>query len=707
MQEALDTGLLPVRRVPVIVQAEMAECGLACLAMVMSSYGRDVPLSTLRKSYPVSSRGLSFFDMQEICTAEGLQMTAYEAGGDDLEPLRLPAVVHWDQNHYVVLTEMKFGRSVVVHDPAQGQLRYTWKAFLEHYSGFVAEIVPTPSFKRETVTGQASAWSVLRAVGTYRPLLTKLLVLSLFLELALLVSPLFLQSVVDEVLPVRDARLLFTLAAGFICVTLVKVTAKLARDWMGMAISGLVNASFKSSVFSHMLHLPLSWFDKRGLGIITTRFSSLASIQDIVSGGIVTMLIDAFLAIVMLGVMLAYSPMLAGVTVAVSLLTLLGTFLVQGAYTRANNEHIHAAGKEQNVLMEIIGGIAAVKFFGREAQQQRVFDAAMMRAENRSLDSLRLKTLHGATTFTIQALEEIVVVSLAAYLALEGSLSVGAMFGFYAYKQVFSTKMSGVAHAMMQIRLLRLHAETVGDITSSEREPAPKGAIQVSSRPALHVRHLTFRYPGASHHTLQGFNLEVAPGEVVGITGPSGAGKTTLLKLLTGALVPDSGAIFIDSIDITKLPPKDYRTVMSVVLQEDSLFTGTLLENITMFDPRPDPVRVIEAAMAAALHEDVLDMPMQYHMHIFASSPSLSGGQKQRLLLARAFYKNAPLLILDEATSHLDVQREKAVAQAIRDRGMTTVVVAHRQETLAGCDRVVRIEKLACELETSEEALEA
>lgn len=694
MAEALDTGLLPRRGVPVILQAEVSECGLACVAMVLGAYGRDVPLSTLRKEHPVSHHGMSVFELQQVCSAQGLQMTAYEAEPQELEPLRLPAIAYWDRNHYVVITRLRVGRDVIVHDPGVGQLSYSWKEFCEHYSGIVAEAVPAPNFKKESVAGQVSAWSVLRLAGTYKALLFKLLLLSLFLEIAVLVSPLFLQTVVDQVLPVRDERLLFTLAFGFVCVTLVKVTARISRDWMGMALSGFLNASFKSSVFSHMLNLPLSWFDKRGLGLITTRFVSVSQIRDILSEGLVTMLIDALLAVLMLVVMLLYSPVLALVTLVVSLLTLLATLIVQGAYTRANTELIQASAKEQNSLIEIVTGIAAVKFFGREAQQQRVYEAAMMRTENRNLDALRLKTLHGATTFTVQSLEEIVVISLAAYMALNNELTVGAMFGFYAYKQIFSTKMSAVADALMQLRLLRLHAETVGDILASDREPPPKGPLQVSAKPTLSLRELTYRYPGSETHTLLGFSLEVGRGEIVGVTGPSGAGKSTLLKLLTGALQPDSGQILVDGVDITRMPPKDYRTALSVVLQDDSIFTGTVMENITMFEPVPDSKRAAEAAKAAALHDDILDMPMQYQTHIFAGSPALSGGQRQRLLLARAFYKNAPVLVLDEATSHLDVVREKQVVQAIRERAMTTLMVAHRKETLDGCDRVVRLEKL-------------
>lgn len=695
MQEALDTGLMLRRKVPMVLQSETSECGLACLAMCMGAHGRMVTLPNLRNRHPASSRGMSLAEMTDVAQAEGMELLAFEVPPEGLEEMRLPAVLHWDANHYVVLVSLKVGRRAVIHDPAVGVRTLSWSEFCSAYSGIAAEVLPAAHFQKVQEKSRVSLWSLLATVPNYQSLISKLFLLAFMLEASVLLAPLFLQNVVDQVLPVRDPKLLFTLAASFCGIALIRVAASLSRSWTSMALTGYMTAGMKGAVFSHALRLPMAWFDKRGVGTVLSRFNSLNRVRDIAGNDIVLATIDLVLALAMLGVMFLYAPVLALVSSVVALTVVLVSVAVQAPYTRAVNESIAADAQEASVLIESISGAAAVKFFGTEGFQRRSYLAAVLRSSNRLLDLHRLGILLRTSQGAMTALEEIVIVSLAGYMVMSGSLSLGTMFGFYAYKQIFSVKLTALVNAFMNVRELKLHAENVGDVTFAEPEEPASQPLQADGKPSLSFENIDFAYEGAEDYLLRNFSLTIESGEIVGVTGASGGGKSTLVKILLGALKPRAGVVRIAGVNVTDKAPGNYRPLLSVVMQFDSLFTGTLLQNITMFEEYPDLERARQAVHDAQFEDDVQQFPMGLNSLVSGINPTLSGGQRQRLLLARAFYKDAPILILDEATSALDVTKEVKVAEAIRRKGLTTLIVAHREETLRRCDRVVTVGPMA------------
>lgn len=691
MPEALDTGLSMRRKVPLVLQSEAAECGLACLAMCMATHGRQVTLASLRNRHPASARGMTLAEMTDLAQAEGMELLAFEVAPEGLEEMRLPAILHWEANHYVVLVSMKAGRRVVLNDPAIGVRTLSWSDFCNGYSGIAAEVLPAAHFQKVKEKSRVSLWSLLATVPNYQSLVTKLFLLALMLEVSVLLAPLYLQNVVDQVLPTRDAKLLFTLAASFCGIALIRVAATLSRSWTSMALTGYMTAGMKGAVFSHALRLPVAWFDKRGVGTVLSRFNSLNRVRDIAGNDIVLASIDLVLALLMLAVMFLYAPGLALVSSVVALALVAVSVAVQAPYSRAVNESIAADAQEAGVLIESISGAAAVKFFGTENFQRRSYLSAVLRSSNRMLDLHRLGILLRTSQGALTALEEIVIVSLAGYMVMSGELSLGTMFGFYAYKQIFSVKLTALVTAFMNVRELKLHAENVGDVTFAQPEEPVSQPLQTDGQPSLSFENIDFAYEGAEDYLLRNFSLRVEPGEIVGVTGASGGGKSTLVKILLGALKPRAGVVRIAGVNVTDKPPGLYRPLLSVVMQADSLFTGTLLQNITMFEERPDLARARQAVLDAQFEHDVAQFPMGLNSTISGINPTLSGGQRQRLLLARAFYKNAPILVLDEATSALDVAREIKVAEAIRRKGLTTLIVAHREETLRRCDRVVTL----------------
>jgi len=689
--EQLGTHLFERRKTPMVLQSEAMECGLACLSMTMATFGRVLDLGALREKHPVSLRGMSVARLMDVADKEGFLMTAYESGAADLAPLKLPGILHWKGQHFVVLTQYQEGKRVTIHDPAVGIRHLTWPQFEEGFSGVACELEPLASMKQESKSSRLPVFSLVKQTYGYGSMLTKMVLLALLAEALLLVSPLFLQTVVDEVIPVRDHRLLWALGVGFAGLALLKAGLNLVRSWLGMALSGMVSLTMKQTTFRHMLRLPLSWFEKRGVGTVTARFHSLDSIRSVLTDNVLMTVVDAIVAVIMVGVLLFYEWRLALLTLAFSAVTLGVTLWMYRRYAVAAAEGIAADAEENRALVEAVTAMPAVKMFGQELRQAQGFRRTIMASTNRMLDMMRIRTWHSSIESIVAALGDIAIVAASAYLVLSESISLGLMFGFYAYRQILSDKLHSLSGSYFQFRVLSVYASNVADVLLSPAEDETAQTLAVGPKPSLEFRDVTFTYEEADSPILANFQLKVAPGEIVGVTGRSGGGKSTLIKLLTGSLVPQQGAIYLGAASLTGVPPKQVREHMAVVLQSDHLFTGTLLENITMFDPSPDLDRVKAAVDDAALVADLGQMPAGLNTYILGHAPTLSGGQRQRIMLARAFYKEAAILVLDEATSALDVENEIHICEAIRRKGLTTLLVAHRQETLARCDRVVSL----------------
>jgi ATP-binding cassette, subfamily B, bacterial CvaB/MchF/RaxB len=685
----LDTALIERRKTPVVLQSEAMECGLASLCMVMATFGRNLDLTILRERYPASMRGVSIARLGEIAEQEGFLLTAYQAQADQMAELKLPGVLHWKGNHFVVLTEYKAGKSVTLHDPAIGLRKLTWEDFVEGFSGACCELEPLATMKKEVKKQRLSVFTLLKKTHGYGAMLLKMGVVALLLEILLMVSPMFLQTVVDEVIPVGDDKLLWSLAIGFAGVAIFKAAVNLVHGWLGMALTGMLAMVMKVMTFRHLLRLPLTWFEKRGVGTVTARFGSLHRMREVLSDNVLLALVDSLVAIVMVAVLLLYEWRLALITFVVAALSFTATYFLFKRYQLAASEGVLADAEENRVLVETVGAIPAVKMFGQELRQLQNYRMRVVESTNRMLGMLRVKTWHSSVQMLLSAVGDVVIVASASLLVLQGSLSLGVMFGFYAYKQILADKVTALANAYFNFRLLSVYSDAVADVLLSPEEETASKKLNVGAQPALHFENVCFTYDEADHPTLDNFCLTVKPGEVVAVTGPSGGGKSTLVKLLTGSLKPSRGSIRLDNEELVGVPPASVREHLGVVLQQDHLLTGTLLENITMFESNPDMERVHQAVKDAAFQEVVDSIPTGLNTFILGHAPTLSGGQKQRLTLARAFYKNAAVLVLDEATSALDVEREIHVCDAIRRKGMTTLMVAHRQETLARCDRVV------------------
>ena len=335
----------------------------------------------------------------------------------------------------------------------------------------------------------------------------------------------------------------------------------------------------------------------------------------------------------------------------------------------------------------------SIKLFSREGQRQTLYENLLIDRVNADIKTQRIAIGFQSANLLIFGIENIIVIYLGARLVLDGGFSIGMLFAFIGYKLQFTQRAAGLIDKGIELRMLNLHAERIADIALTPREQAGltgvAGSATLPTDAKIDIRNLTFRYSAHDKPVIENLTMEVNPGEIVAITGPSGCGKTTLMKIMLGLLKPEHGEVLIGGQDIHRIDPQHYRNLLGTVMQDDTLFAGSLMDNITFFDPVADQQRAMAAAALSAIHEDIARMPMQYNTLIGDMGSTLSGGQRQRVILARALYKQPRILLLDEATSHVDVTQEKAINEILKQLGMTIVLIAHRPETIAAAHRVV------------------
>lgn len=674
----------------VILQTEAAECGLACLAMVAGAHGQHVALRELRSRYQVSMKGASLSRIIAIAGKMGFQTRALRLDLDDLTQLKTPCILHWNLNHFVVLAKAD-KRKVTILDPAFGKRVLSYAELSEHFTGVALELVPAADFTPQAATPSISARQLTgRVTGLWRAL-GLILALSVALQVFVVLAPFFMQWVVDQVLVSADRDLLTVLGLGFGFVLLLQAGIGLLRGWSVVYLSSRLGLQWMGNVFAHLLRLPLDFFEKRHLGDVVSRMGSVQTIQRTLTTSFVEALIDGLMAVVTLAMMMIYSWKLA-------LVTLLAVGLYLGLRSvafrpvrNATEQQLVAAAKQQSHLLESIRGMQSVKVAGCEQVRRAGYANLMNDTINRDVGLAKLGLGFTGASQVIFGLERVAVIWIGAVLALQNVFSVGMLIAYLAYKDQFAQRVGALIDKWIEFRMLRLHGERLADIVLTPPEADVSDALELPP-PAItriEVQGLSFRYAESEPWVLKDCSFTVEEGEAIAIVGASGCGKTTLVKLMLGLLKPSEGNISVGGQCITKLGMQNYRSLVGAVMQDDQLFAGSVSDNIAFGEEGFDPERVEAAARLAAVHDEIAAMPMGYHSLIGDMGTTLSGGQKQRVILARALYRNPRLLFLDEATSHLDVERERLVNDAVRQMKLTKVIIAHRPETIASADRVL------------------
>jgi len=681
------------RRVPLLTQMNMVECGLACLAMILSYYGRPTSISELRTRCGVGRDGLSALSLVRAARNYGLKVRAVSLQESDFSSVRLPAIIHWEFKHFLVV-EYWSRKYVRIVDPAKGRRKLSCAEFDAGFTGVVIMLEPDVHFDRQAIPSRGSLREYLLAYVKLNPMtLVQVAAISLVLQGFGLVLPLATKFVVDQVLPLRMDDILVLLAGGMVILVFSQMVTALLRECLLVYLRARIDIHMMRSFLEHLLLLPYTFFQQHASGDLLARMGSNTVIRDVFSNQLISTMLDSSMVTIYLCILLWQSLPFAVLTLAIGLLQVILLLCTNRTARDLASRELVAQGKSQSYMAETLVGIASLKAAGAEHRALGCWSDLFLEQLNISVRRSYFSAVVNTVMSALRSLSPLALLWMGATQVLNGSLSIGMMFALTALAAAFLTPLASLVTSGQQLQLIRAHFERLADVTSAEVEQ--KGQT-MQSTPKLtgHIKleNVGFQYDPNAPEVLRSINLSIRAGQKVALVGRTGSGKSTLGKLLLGLYTPTEGSISYDGIPLHYLNYQEVRRQFGVVMQDSSIFSGSVLSNIKLNDPNIDMKRVIKAAAIAAIDKDINDMPMGYETFVSEGGSALSGGQRQRLAIARAVAHNPVILLLDEATSHLDVMTEQIVEKNLRSIACTQIIIAHRLSTIRNADLIVVVD---------------
>jgi ATP-binding cassette subfamily B protein RaxB len=666
--------------------------------MIADHYGHKMDLHAMRQRFSVSSKGMTLETLMGYSTALNLSSRALKSDMGGLARLKLPSILHWNLDHFVVLRAISKSASgerlYLIVDPAVGERKLSQTEVSHCFTGVALELMPSPMFTQAISMRRISIRDLVGNVFGLRAAIVQLVGLAFVLEFLGAFGPLLNQIIIDEIIVTGDVSLLNLI---FLCFALIAITQGAInwfRSWVLLRWTADVGIQWSSRLLHHMLKLPPIFFEKRNVGDILSRFASLGTVQNILSSLFLESLLDLIMMLFAGFFMFSYSPRLAIICLAAGVLYFVLRMAMYPAFRRANHERILLAAKENSFFMETIRGVLPLKLFGVEHDRIQMWRAKKMAVVERDLETQRMDMFFRLTSTAINTSKAFLILYLGAKLVIDGLLSLGMLMALIGYTSVFSSRFTNLVDVLMRFRILNLHNERVAEIALEEEEPGPLSLTDPTRLdPIVTLKGVRFRYAAGDPWILDGVDLVLHPNQTVALVGKSGCGKTTLVKIILGLLSPTEGDVLIDGVPVHKLGLTVYRQLIGTVMQDDVLLSGSVLENICFFSQHVDRTHAVECAKLAGVHGEIAAMPMGYETFVGELGSVLSAGQKQRVLLARALYKKPRILVIDEGTSNLDVPNERRVSQAVAGLNLTRLVVAHRPETIKMADRIATLYK--------------
>ncbi len=683
------------RRLPVILQSESSECGLAALCMIAGYHGHELNLIRARQRFSLSLKGSTVADIIRMAEAIGLTARAYSLDLHEVERLQRPAILHWQMNHFVVLARCH-RRGFEVHDPALGKRFVPHKEFAEKFTGVAVEFAPAANFSRRREMERPRMKKLLGSVQGLPRVVSELFALSLLLQVAALALPYVFQLIVDGVLTQRNEHLLTAICAGLAFMMLFQTATNAVRQWCISIVGSRLSYQLTSNIMTHLIRLPLAYFEKRHTGDILMRFNSVQALQSALTTTVVSALVDALVVVLTVFVLFVYDATLAWIVLAFSLAVLALRLVCFPHQRRLQETAIGKEANEQTLNIETLRCVQSLRTVGGEPLRLQRWSAVFAELVNARLSLARFGIHMSTAEQLLEGAQHILVIYLAATAILtgDGALTLGALFAFLSYKSQFADHAGSLVNHIISFKLLDLHLQRLADIMWQQRDVSEKRVLAADPpKGDIRLAGLGFRYADFDADVLRDIDLLVPEGRMVAIVGPSGAGKTTLLKLLLGLYWPSVGTIHVGSSRLDRHNAPLWRQSVGAVLQEDQLISGSIADNIAFLDDKPDMVRIEQAAARAGIAEEIAQQPMGYLSLVGDLGSSLSSGQKQRLLIARALYREPDVLLLDEGTANLDEDNEQRLAGLIGGLPITRIVVAHRPALVRHADIVLRLDR--------------
>jgi ATP-binding cassette, subfamily B, bacterial CvaB/MchF/RaxB len=678
---------------PLILQSNRGECALACVAMIANYHGLGKTMGQLRRAHPYFGRGASLRDLVECAKQLNLTPRPLKAGIEMLHQISLPGILHFDFDHFVVLFENKKG-AVVIADPASGMKELSIEELGQRYTGVAVELRPSPLFKNQGDDSTAEKAQFLSVAAHWKPIARYVGLNATVLGLSLL-APLSIQVLVDKVIPNQDHYLLSILVIAFLLVNLLLVIGRRTSTLFNMK-QGLSLKYFQTAHYLEtLLRNPLSYFADKPLGNFVAQYNSIHFLVNHIVHDVGSAITDMLFIAVLILILLLINPSIAIIIVVTSTAVVGLRWLIVKNARMLQNQVIVAESQDEAYFVETLRGMYSIKANRLEQVRQLGGVDKIVNTVKASHASAVFQMRYETAVSIVKACESAVLVFLLVNSVLSGSLTIGAMYTFYMYAKFLEDRLSNYVSTISNILNIKVHQQRLSEpfeVEQPSEDKNPTIAPHLKLQGNICVENITYRL-NTNLRLFDGLTIEILKGQFMLVAGASGAGKSTLLKIILGIMQPDTGRITIDGSVLASIPDSMLKNNIGVVLQEDTLFSGSIAENVAMFDEFIDLERVQECCRLCMVDEDIRSMPMNYLTPIGDMGAGISSGQRQRLLLARALYKRPSILILDEATANLDMKTEQLVLASLKSLKKTIVFASHSQTVAAYCDTRIELGK--------------
>jgi ATP-binding cassette subfamily B protein len=679
--------LRPAREVPFVPQLTPTDCGAASLASVLAFHDKHVAIHEIRSLLGGGRNGVNALQLVTAARAFGLNARGVAIEPKTLKFLPAGSILHWDLQHFVVF-ESCSAKHVQIVDPAVGRRRLTLAECAKSLSGVALVCEPGRGFvkvkpKRADRLRRYAQW-MLGVRGVW----TRILTASFFLQLLALAVPGLMAILVDKVVPRGDTQLLILVASGFLTLASFYFLSNLLRARLLLELRTRVESRMSFDFVEHMFALPYSFFQQRTTGDLMMRLSSQSAIRELLTTGALSAMLDGTLVLLYFALLISAVPSLAWVALFFASTQVIAYVIASKRNALLVTENLAAQARLEGYQVEMLSGVETLKSMGATERTLTRWNDLYVQALNRSIQRGRLDGTFGSLLATLQYGGPITILLVGAQEVLANGLSLGTMLGLSALAGGFLSPVSNLVSTGMRLSQLPGYMERIEDVLESPREPVSAARVG-KMHGNVDVTEVAFKYPSERESTLTSVTFGVTAGECVAIVGSSGSGKSTLARLLAGLYEPSGGAISYDGRDVRGWDLSSLRERLGIVTQDTRLFSGTIRDNVALFDPNVTQDEIERACVLACLDDVIATLPMGYDTMLADGGSSLSGGQRQRLSLARALARKPSVLILDEATSALDVVTERRVQDQLRTLRCTRIIVAHRLSTIVEADKIV------------------
>ncbi|HXH98691.1 MAG TPA: peptidase domain-containing ABC transporter [Sphingobacteriaceae bacterium] len=687
-------------------QRDQMDCGPTCLRMAGKYYGRNLNIQQLRELCQINKEGVNLLGISEAAEKVGFRSSGVKVSLGQLKEAELPCILHWRQNHFVVLYKVKKGRYHIA-DPAKGQIVYTEKEFKQNwlntkelYDGIALFLSPSPLFyEQQDGKSNEVSWSfLLRYLITYRKLIIQLFFGLAVGSLLQLITPFLTQSIVDTGINTRNLSFVYIILIAQIMLFLGSTSVNFIRSWILLHISTRMNVSILTDFLVKMMKLPMSFFDTRMTGDIMQRMNDQQRIESFLTGSTLSTVFSLF-NLVIFTIVLAYYN--TGILFVFAVSTVLYTLWIVAFLKRRREldfKRFDISSRNQSSLVQLVGGMQEIKLNNCEKQKRWEWERIQANLFHFSVKSLSLSQYQSGGSMFINQGKNIVITFLSAKAVIDGDLTLGGMMAIQYIVGQLNSPIEQLLGFIQSFQDAKISLERLNEIHQmDDEEPVDRSFNHtLPSDKSIAIKQLTFRYPGAGNEpVLKDIDLYIPEGKTTAIVGMSGSGKTTILKLLLRFYQPEKGEMKVGDIKLDQISYKVWRSRCGVVMQDGFIFSDNITNNIAVGDEFPDQKKLQHAIKMANIHEFIEGLPLGLNTKIGSGGNGISQGQKQRLLIARAVYKDPEYIFFDEATNALDAKNERVIMDNLEEffKGKTVVVVAHRLSTVSNADNIIVLDK--------------